>query len=115
MGESHAAQDVRRFGELNIVVTDDLDAIAPGIAEVEKWSRKRFDACVGECLARGFLVVDDEPEVTSVVGGLHAPALQRDELVSQVDERHRRTLAAKRELEQASVKRQRRFYVTDLE
>ena len=31
---SHAAQDVRRLGELNILVTNDLDAISPRVAEV---------------------------------------------------------------------------------
>src|SRR5208282_1807029 len=34
--QSHAAQHVRRLGELDVVVANDLDAVAPGIAEVEE-------------------------------------------------------------------------------
>jgi hypothetical protein len=36
--EAHPMQHVRRLGELDIVVSNDLEAIAPGIAEVEEWS-----------------------------------------------------------------------------
>ena len=32
--QTHAAEDVRCFGELDIVIADDLDAVAPWIAEV---------------------------------------------------------------------------------
>jgi hypothetical protein len=34
--EAHAAQDILRLGELDIVIADDLDAVAPRIAEIEK-------------------------------------------------------------------------------
>src|SRR5262245_54370466 len=40
MRQSHATQHVRRLGELNIVIADDLDAVAPWIPESRK-SRKR--------------------------------------------------------------------------
>ena len=35
MQEPHAPQDVGCLGELDVVVADDLDAVAPGIEEVE--------------------------------------------------------------------------------
>ena len=38
MRQAHAAQYVRRLGELDVVVADDLDAVAPRIEEVEKWT-----------------------------------------------------------------------------
>jgi hypothetical protein len=36
MAESHAAQDVVGFRELDVGIGRDLDAIAPGVEEVEK-------------------------------------------------------------------------------
>ena len=74
--EAHAAQHVRRLGELDVRVADDLDPVAPGIEEVEKRAGQRLDAGFGERLANGFLVVDDEAEVAAVVGGLPAALLQ---------------------------------------
>src|SRR5258706_13316692 len=34
VGKAHAAQHVGGLGELDVVVADDLDAVAPGIAEI---------------------------------------------------------------------------------
>ena len=87
MRQPHAAQDVRGLGELDVRVADDLDAVAPRVEEVEKRTRQRLDAGVGERGADGLLVVDDESDVTAVVGRLAAALLQREELVAQVDER----------------------------
>jgi hypothetical protein len=36
MRQPHAAQDVRRLSELDIVIADDLYAVAPGVEEIEK-------------------------------------------------------------------------------
>src|SRR6476646_8981693 len=88
MSQAHAAQNVRRLRELNVVVADDLDAVAPRIAEVEERPRQCFDARLGQCLANGLLVVDDEPKVATVVRGLSASLLQRQKLVAEVDEGH---------------------------
>ena len=34
--EAHAAQHVRRLGELDVRILDDLDAVAPGVEEIEE-------------------------------------------------------------------------------
>src|SRR5262245_980188 len=36
IGEPHAAQHIRCLGELDVVVADDLDAVAPWVEEIEK-------------------------------------------------------------------------------
>ena len=41
--QSHPAQHVRRFAELDVVVADDLDAVAPRVLEVEKSAGKNLD------------------------------------------------------------------------
>src|ERR1700677_5372544 len=43
-GELHAAQDVWRFAELNVGIGDDLDAVAPGIEEIDKRPIDHFRA-----------------------------------------------------------------------
>jgi hypothetical protein len=45
MRESHAAQHIWRFGELNIVVPEDLYTVAPGVEKVEKRPGQSLDAC----------------------------------------------------------------------
>jgi hypothetical protein len=63
-----------------------------------------------------FLVVDDEPEVPSSIARLAASCCKRDELVSHVDEGHRRAgPTSQLELEVASVPGERFVDVTDLE
>jgi hypothetical protein len=34
--QAHATQHIRRFGELNIVVTDDLYSVAPGVPKIKE-------------------------------------------------------------------------------
>src|SRR5262245_66426836 len=51
MRQSHATQHVRGLGELNIVIADDLDAVAPWIPEVEKRAGQQFDTGIDERLA----------------------------------------------------------------
>ena len=41
MRQPHAAQHVRRLGELDIFVADDLDTVAPRVKEIEKLARQR--------------------------------------------------------------------------
>src|SRR5205814_4316744 len=115
MRESHAAQHVRRLGELNILVADDLDAVTPRVEKIEKRSREGLDSRVGQCFAGRFLVIDHKSKVTPIVGGLHAALLERNKLVSQIDDGHRVAFASKFEFEQAGVESQSRFDVTDLE
>ena len=47
MRQSHAAQHVRRLGELDIVRADDLDAVAPWVEKIEKGPGKRLNPRVG--------------------------------------------------------------------
>jgi hypothetical protein len=53
--------------------------------------------------------------MTSIVGGLCTALLERNELVSQIDERHRIAFASKFKIEQLTVESQSRFDVTDFE
>src|SRR5262249_53712412 len=115
MREPHSAQHVRRFGELDIVVANDLDAIAPRIEEIEKWTGQWLDTRCGERAAHRLLVVDHESEMTAAVGRLGAALLQREELVAQIDERRGLALSAQLELEQTAVEGQRLLDVADLE
>src|ERR1700739_4153048 len=39
--QTHAAEDVGGFGELDIVVANDLNAVAPRVAEVTEWAFER--------------------------------------------------------------------------
>jgi hypothetical protein len=75
--QPHAAQHVRRFGELDAVVANDLDAIAPRVSEVEERSRQHLNACLGECPANRVLVVHNKTEVAPTVRRLAASLLKR--------------------------------------
>src|SRR5262249_11179509 len=115
MCESHAAQDVGGLGELDVVIADDFNAIAPGVAKVEEGPSERGDASRFERFAGSLLVLDNEAEMASVVGGLLAALLQRDELVAQIDKRHGVALAAQLKAKEAAVECQRLLDVADLE
>ena len=113
--QPHAAQHVRRLGELDVVVRDDLNAVAPRIEKIEKRTWQRFDAGVGQRFADGVLVIDHKSKMAALVGGLRTALLQREELVTQIDERRSVALAAKLEVEQATVERQSLFDIADVE
>src|SRR5438309_373422 len=115
MRKSHAAQHIRRLGELNILVPDDLYAVAPRVEKVEKRSGEGLDARVAQCLASGLLVIDHKSKVTPIVGGLCTALLECEELVTQIDERHGIAFASKFEIEQAGIESQSRFDVADFE
>src|SRR5262245_9500350 len=115
VGEPHPAQHVRRLGELDVVVPDDLYSVAPGVAEIEEAAGQRLDPRRRQRAAHRVLVVDHESKMTAVVGGLGAALLQRQELIAQIDEGRGLALAAQLELEQAAVKGQRLLDVADLE
>ena len=86
MRQSHAAQHVRRLGELDVVVADNLYAVAPRIEKVEKRTGQRLDTRLGERFADCILVVDHKSKVTAVVSTLGTALLQCEELVAQIDE-----------------------------
>src|SRR5215469_11248 len=115
MSQAHSAQYIGGLSELDIVVADDLDAVAPGIAKIEEGPTNQRDTSGIERFAGRLLVIDDESDMTAIVGGLSSPLLQGDELVPQIDERHGVALAAQFECEETPVKRQRLFDVTDLQ
>src|SRR5262249_11804532 len=104
--QTHAAEDIGGFGELDIVVADDLNAVAPWVAEVKEWALDESNAGSREGGARRVLVVDHEAEMATIVRRLPAPFLKGDELVAQVDKGHRVTLAAQLERKEAAVERQ---------
>src|SRR6478672_5224365 len=103
MRQSHAAQHVRRLGELDIVVADNLYAIAPGVEKVEKRAGQRLDPRIGQRLADGILVVDHKPKMTSLVSRLSSAFLQCEELVAQIDKGRSAAFAPKLEVEQLTV------------
>ena len=104
-----------RLRELDLVVLDDLDAVAVGVEEVETPAREDLGAGRGERAPRRLLVVDDEPEVPGAVRRLRAALHQRQELVADVDERRTCGATAQAQLEQAAVELERALEVLDLE
>ena len=106
---------MRGLGELNVGVTDDFYTIAPRVQEIEKRAGQGLDACVGQRLADGLLVIDDKAKMTAVVGSLRAALLERNELVAKIDKGSSSALASKLEVEQAAVESQSGFDVTDLQ
>src|ERR1043166_2674139 len=115
MRQSHAAQHVRRLGELDVVIADDLYAIAPGIEKVEEPAGQRIDARVGQRLSDCVLIVDHKSKVTAVVSGLGAALLKREKLVTKIDEGRCAALAPKFEIEQSTIESQGLVDITDLE
>ena len=82
MREPHAAQHVRRLGELDVVVADDLYAVPPRVEEIEELTGQRVHARLCQRLADGVLVIDHESKMAAGVGGLLTALLQRQELVA---------------------------------
>src|SRR5258705_6064015 len=65
--ESHRMQHMRRLGELNIPVCDDLDTIAAGVEKVEEGSRQKPPTCGRDPRTRTWTIIDDEPEMPEAV------------------------------------------------
>ena len=86
MLKTHTAQNIGRLRELNILIINNLDGIAPRIAEVKKRSFNLFDSGRLRSASSSFLIIDNETEMTAVVGGLLASLLQGYELVAKIDE-----------------------------
>jgi hypothetical protein len=113
--ELHAANDGRGLRELDVPVADDLDPVSPRIEEVEPAAREDLDASLFQNAAYLRLVVDDEPEVASLVRRLSASFGQREKLVPHVQEGHPRHTTAEPEVEETSVERQSLLEIPDLE
>jgi hypothetical protein len=99
MGQSHAAQHVWCLGELDVLVADNFDAIAPRVEKVEKRTWLWFYPRISQRRADGILVVDYKPKMTSIVSRLSSAFLQCEELVAQIDKCRSAALAAEFELE----------------
>src|SRR5215467_2698665 len=82
MRQPHSAQDVRRLGELDVVVAYDLDTVAPRVEEIKKLTRQWIHARVRQGAADGILVIDHESKMTAVVGRLLAALLEGEELIT---------------------------------
>ena len=115
MRKPHAPEYIRRLGELDVVIADDLDAVAPRIEKIEKLTGQRLYTHLGQRFPHRFLVIDDKPEMTAVIGSLPAAFLKREELIAEIDEGRVLALTAQREVKQASVECQRLFNVVDLD
>lgn len=102
-GQPHAAQHMRCLRELDVVVADDLDAVAPRVEEIEEAARQHAHSRLCERLTRRLLVIDHDTEMPPVVTGLLAAFLQGDELVTKIDECGMLTLAAQAEFEEVRV------------
>ena len=86
MRQSHAAQDVGCFGELDVLITDDLDPVATWVEEVKKRAGQGFDSRFSQRFADRILVVDHKSKMAPVVSRLSSPLLQCEELVTQINE-----------------------------
>jgi hypothetical protein len=70
----HALEHLGRLGELDVAVVDDLDVVAPRVAELETAAAGHRHARIRERGADCVAVLDDEAEVAAVVGLLRAPS-----------------------------------------
>jgi hypothetical protein len=114
MRQSHAAQHVQRLGELDVVVADNLDAVAPRVEKVKERAGQRLDPRVSQRFADCILVVNHKSKMAALVSGLSTPLLQCEELVAEIDEGRRAALAPKFEIEQSTVESQSFFDITRL-
>ncbi len=55
------------FFELNVLIANDLDTVAPGIEELEEGARRDVDGHLLERAPRRLLVVDNQSNVALVV------------------------------------------------
>src|SRR5262245_36033479 len=84
-------QHVLCLRELDIAVRDDVEPVAPRIADVVAPDAR---AALAGGIDDGGDIVDDEPEVAVLAPWLDVVLEQRHELVTEVDERHSRRSAA---------------------
>src|SRR5262245_37055670 len=115
MRKTHRPKDVGCFAKLNVLVANDFDPIAPWVEKIEKSARQCLNACVGKGLADRLLVINDEPEMPSIVAGLPSPFMQGEELIAEIDEGGTCTFSPKFEVKQAAIKYESLLNVADLE
>ena len=112
--EPHPCQDPVRLRELDVTVVDHLDVVPPRVAEVVV--AEQFGTCLPGRGKRRGAVVDDEADVPRAVRPLLASYRERNELVAQIDERHRAAVAPTQgEVEDPSVEGERLLQVAYLQ
>src|SRR4026209_506951 len=115
MRQSHAAQDVWCLGELDVFITDNVDPVAPWVAEVKKRAGQGFDSRFSQRFADRILVVDHKSEMAPVVCRLGTTFLKRQELIAQIDKGGSSALAPQFKVEQSTIEGQSLADVTDFE
>src|SRR5215469_15826050 len=84
--EAHAAQHMRRLGELDVAVGHDLHAVAPRIEEIEERPVEQLTARRHDKFAHRGAVIDHQAEMPRAVAMLAADLRQVGELNAHVDE-----------------------------
>src|SRR5579863_3293639 len=77
---------MRCLGELDVTVGDHLDAVTPGIEEIEERSLQQFAPRSLDEIADRAAVVDDEADMAGAVTVFGRDLGQVDELIAHVDE-----------------------------
>jgi hypothetical protein len=108
-------QNIRSLRELNRSIVNNLDAISPRVTKVEERPRNLLNARRSERPLSGFLVGNNETEMTTVIRRLLASLLQGYELIAEIDEGHMLAFAAKLEFEETPIKGQRFFDVSNFQ
>jgi len=111
---AHPLENVIGFGELDVVVGHNLDAIAPGIANIEPIV-DALDAEPVQCPLYGVAVIDDKTEMALGVGWLASAEGKLDKLITEIDEGIVRAFATQLEVKDCAVKLQRFVQVIDFE
>jgi len=114
MAQTHAAQHVGCLGELDVIVANDLYAVAPRIEKIEKRPWQGLNARIGQRFTDRILIIDHKAKMATSVGRLGPALLQCEKLVAKIDEGRSAALAPKFEIEQSTVEGQSLFNVTDL-
>src|SRR5215469_13672361 len=113
--EAHCMQYMRRLGELNIGVLDDLDAVSPGVEKIEERSGQEPSARRLDPRAHARAVIDDKAEMPALVFVASFGFHQVDELVAELDESIARAFSPKREIEDLGVKFESLVDIADFE
>jgi len=90
---------MRRLRELDVVVVDDIDAVAPGVEKIQKPARQHLHAGRRQALRTASLSSTTNQNADHR-RRLSAALLQGDELIAKIDEGGVLALAAQREFKQ---------------
>src|SRR5947207_10613061 len=108
---------MRRLGELDVRVFDDLDAVSPGIEEIEERALDHRRAGRLGALFDARAIVDDKADMAALDAALLAIRHPRhvDELVAHIDKGAALAAAAQVEVEDLAVPVERLVDVADLD